>query len=71
MENHDKRRVLCPENEELASYMLQKQQEMLEKPKGLSENLDMTLSRAYNNVCNAKNHIKTLKELSQIKYAFF
>ncbi|XP_031284861.1 crossover junction endonuclease MUS81 isoform X1 [Pistacia vera] len=61
------RRVVCPENEGLASYMFQKWQEMAEKPKGLSENMDMTLFKAYNNVCNAKNHIKTLKDLSQLK----
>ncbi|KAL5760348.1 hypothetical protein ACOSQ2_019186 [Xanthoceras sorbifolium] len=67
MENHTKRRVVCQENEELAMYMLQKRQEMAEKPKGLSENIDMTLSKAYNNVCDAKQPIKTLKDLSQIK----
>lgn len=68
MSNHNGRRVVCPENEELAIYMLQKRQEMAEKPKGLSENVDMTLSKAYSNVCDAKNPIKTLKDLSQIKY---
>lgn len=68
MENHSKRRVVCPENEELAMYMLQKRQEMAETPKGLSENIDMTLSKAYNNICDAKNPIKTLKDLSQVKY---
>ncbi|KAK0573535.1 hypothetical protein LWI29_009596 [Acer saccharum] len=67
MENHTKRRVVCPENEELAMYMLQKRQEMAEKPKGLSENIDMTLSKAYNNICDSKKPIKTLKDLSQIK----
>ncbi|ESR52134.1 hypothetical protein CICLE_v10030882mg [Citrus x clementina] len=67
MENHSKRRVVCPENEELAMYMLQKRQEMAETPKGLSENIDMTLSKAYNNICDAKNPIKTLKDLSQVK----
>ncbi|KAL9424329.1 hypothetical protein AB3S75_036253 [Citrus x aurantiifolia] len=67
MENHSRRRVVCPENEELAMYMLQKRQEMAETPKGLSENIDMTLSKAYNNICDAKNPIKTLKDLSQVK----
>ncbi|KAH9774271.1 Crossover junction endonuclease MUS81 [Citrus sinensis] len=67
MENHSKRRVVCAENEELAMYMLQKRQEMAETPKGLSENIDMTLSKAYNNICDAKNPIKTLKDLSQVK----
>ncbi|KAJ4711569.1 Crossover junction endonuclease MUS81 [Melia azedarach] len=67
MENHHKRIVVCSENEELAMYMLQKRQEMAEKPKGISENIDTTLSKAYYNVCDAKNPIKTLKDLSQIK----
>ncbi|KAH9709922.1 Crossover junction endonuclease MUS81 [Citrus sinensis] len=67
MENHSKRLVVSPENEELAMYMLQKRQEMAETPKGLSENIDMTLSKAYNNICDAKNPIKTLKDLSQVK----
>lgn len=66
MENQ--RRVVCLENEELAMYMLQKRHEMAEKPKGLSENIEMTLSKAYNNICDAKNPIKTLKDLSLIKY---
>lgn len=70
MENHHKRIVVCSENEELAMYMLQKRQEMAEKPKGISENIDTTLSKAYYNVCDAKNPIKTLKDLSQIKYEF-
>ncbi|KAI9169325.1 hypothetical protein LWI28_010726 [Acer negundo] len=67
MEDHTKRRVVCAENEELAMYLLQKRQEMAEKPKGLSENIDMTLSKAYNNICDSKQPIKTLKDLSQIK----
>ncbi|PQQ13140.1 crossover junction endonuclease MUS81 [Prunus yedoensis var. nudiflora] len=58
----------CPENEELAAYMLRKWQEMAEqKPKGISENIEMILSKAYSNVCNSKNPIKTLKEFSHIK----
>ncbi|KDP40494.1 hypothetical protein JCGZ_24493 [Jatropha curcas] len=63
----NQKRVICPENEELASYMLQKRQELAQKPKGISENIDMTLSKAYNSVCTSKTPIKTLKELSQIK----
>ncbi|KAJ8900400.1 hypothetical protein K2173_025040 [Erythroxylum novogranatense] len=65
MENQ--KRVLCPENEPLVSYMLQKRKELAEKPKGISEKLDATLSKAYNNVCCAKAPIRNLKELSQIK----
>lgn len=58
---------MCNENEELALFLLQKRQELAEKPKGLSENVDMTLSKAYVNICDAKQPIKSLKELSQIK----
>lgn len=35
---------------------------------GISDNLDSTLSIAYRNICNAKTPIKTLKDLSQIKW---
>ncbi|GMI84925.1 ARABIDOPSIS THALIANA MMS AND UV SENSITIVE 81, MMS AND UV SENSITIVE 81 [Hibiscus trionum] len=61
------RRVMCPENEELANYLLQKRQELADKPKGIKENTDMTLSKAYTNICNAQHPIKTLKDLSGIK----
>lgn len=64
----ENRRVLCSENEELAKYMLQKKQELAEKPKGLSENIEQTLAKAYKNVCDEPNPIKTLKDLSHIKY---
>ncbi|XP_011042136.1 PREDICTED: crossover junction endonuclease MUS81 isoform X2 [Populus euphratica] len=63
----NQKRVLCSENEDLVSYMLQKRQELVESPKGLSEKLDMTLSKAYSSVCCSANPIKTLKDLSQIK----
>ncbi|XP_059651940.1 crossover junction endonuclease MUS81 [Cornus florida] len=59
--------VVCPENEELADFMWKKRQEMAERPKGGSENINMTLYRAYFNVCNSKTPVKTLKDLSQIK----
>jgi hypothetical protein len=64
----NQKRVLCSENEDLVSYMLQKRQELVESPKGLSENLEMTLSKAYSSVCCSTTPIKTLKDLSQIKY---
>ena len=70
MENQD-RRVLCLENSELAAYLLSKRQELADKPKGITENVDATLSKAYSNICNSKTHIQTLKDLSQVKYAFF
>ncbi|KAJ6414427.1 hypothetical protein OIU84_003428 [Salix udensis] len=63
----NQKRVLCSENEDLVSYMLQKRQELVESPKGLSENLDKTLSKAYNSVCCSTIPINTLKDLSQIK----
>lgn len=62
---------MCPENEELANYLLQKRQELADKPKGITENNDMTLSKAYNNICKAQHPIKTLKDLKDIKYALF
>ncbi|XVE99858.1 hypothetical protein REPUB_Repub03eG0237700 [Reevesia pubescens] len=60
-------RVRCPENEELANYLLQKRQELAGKPKGIKENSDMILSKAYTNICNAEHPIKTLKDLNEIK----
>ncbi|KAJ7982289.1 crossover junction endonuclease MUS81 [Quillaja saponaria] len=60
-------RVRCPENEELAAHMLKKRLEMAEKPKGISEKIDMTLSKAYTNVCNSKTPIKTIKDFVEIK----
>ncbi|XP_038993209.1 uncharacterized protein LOC120116889 [Hibiscus syriacus] len=33
----------------------------------IKENTDMTLSKAYNNICNAQHPIKTLKDLSNVK----
>lgn len=64
-----KRLVVCSENEELAEYMLSKWQEMAEKnPKGISENIEKTLTKAYSNVCNFKNPVKTLKEFSEVKW---
>ncbi|EOA18625.1 hypothetical protein CARUB_v10007199mg [Capsella rubella] len=63
----DERRTRCPENRGLAAYVLQKKQEHADKPKGLSENLERTFVKAYRNVCDAKDPINTLKQLSQIK----
>ncbi|ONK63529.1 uncharacterized protein A4U43_C07F16160, partial [Asparagus officinalis] len=57
--------VRCPENEEIALYLLKKRQEMA-KPNGIAENLDMTLSNAYRSICSSKNPIKTMKDLSKI-----
>lgn len=65
---NDKRRVLCPANQGLADYVFEKKQEHADKPKGLSENMERTFVKAYRNVCDAKEPINTLKDLSQIKY---
>ncbi|KAL6125272.1 hypothetical protein ACLB2K_073331 [Fragaria x ananassa] len=67
MERH-KRLVVCSENGALAEYMLSKWQETADKkPNGISENIEKTLTKAYSNVCNSKNPVKTLKEFSQVK----
>lgn len=58
---------MCPENDNLAEFMWKKRQEMAERPKGISENIEMTLHKAYSNVCNSKSPIRTLKDFSQIK----
>lgn len=64
----EERRVLCPENQGLADHVLQKKREYADKPKGLSENLERTFIKAYRNVCDSKDPITTLKDLSHIKY---
>lgn len=40
---------------------------MSAQPKGLSDNIEMTLSKAHFNVCNSKNPIRTIKDFSEIK----
>lgn len=65
MENQ--RQIVCAENEELAAFLWKKRQEMADSLKGISENVDLTLHKAHSNICNSKTHIKTLKELAQIK----
>lgn len=67
MENKKKGKAVCPENEDVAAYLLNKRQELAQSPKGISENMDMTLSKAYSNICNCKTPIKTLRDLSLIK----
>ncbi|KAK8963860.1 Crossover junction endonuclease MUS81 [Platanthera guangdongensis] len=64
MEN--KRPVRCNENENVALYLWTKRQEMADRGE-ISDNLDLTLSKAYINICSSKTPIKTLKDLSQIK----
>lgn len=63
--------VRCPENEELATFMRMRRQEMAAQPKGLSDRKDMILSKAYSNICNSKAPIITLKDFAKVKYACF
>ncbi|GAB4858453.1 Crossover junction endonuclease mus81 [Ancistrocladus abbreviatus] len=63
----DQKGVECPENQALAEYMWKKMQEMTQNPKGLSENRQMILHRAYSSVCYSKIPIETIKEFSHIK----
>lgn len=65
MENRNP--VKCPENEPLVAYLLEKRKEMAQSKKGISDNLDLTYSKAQLNICNCKTPIKTLKDLSNIK----
>lgn len=60
-------RLVCPENEELAAFMKNKWQEMAQNPKGISDNLNKTINKAYSNVCNSKVPVKSLKDLAEIK----
>lgn len=63
----EERRVLCRENQGLADHVLMKKREYADKPKGLSENLERTFLKAYRNVCDSKDPITALKDLSHIK----
>lgn len=40
---------------------------MAQQPKGISDNIDMTLSKAHFNLCNSKTPIRTIKDFSQVK----
>ncbi|XP_058225906.1 crossover junction endonuclease MUS81 isoform X2 [Rhododendron vialii] len=60
-------RVVCGENQQLVEFMWKKRQEMAERPRGISENIERTLQKACANVCSSKTPIKTLKDFSQIK----
>ncbi|XP_058087766.1 crossover junction endonuclease MUS81 isoform X2 [Magnolia sinica] len=64
MENE--RPVVCPGNEDLASYIWKKRQEMADA-NAISEKIDSTLGKAYRNVCASKDPIKTPQDFSKIK----
>ncbi|CAL9224207.1 unnamed protein product [Arabidopsis halleri] len=51
----------------LKEFFFKKKQEHEDKPKGLSDNLERTFVKAYRNVCDAKDSIDDLKDLSKIK----
>uniref|UniRef100_A0A0D3EYM4 Crossover junction endonuclease MUS81 n=1 Tax=Oryza barthii TaxID=65489 RepID=A0A0D3EYM4_9ORYZ len=60
-------KVHLRENEAVAQCVLEKWRSMEEKPGGLKENLAHTLYKSYRNVCAAKEPIRSLKDLYQIK----
>lgn len=62
-----RRQCVCIENEQLGDYLLKKRQEIVDSPKGISDNLDMTLQKAYSSICNSNTHITNLKDFSKIK----
>ncbi|XP_047941322.1 crossover junction endonuclease MUS81 isoform X2 [Salvia hispanica] len=61
------RKTACPENEDVAAYLMNKRHELAQSSKGISDNMDMTLSKAHSNICNHQNPIRNLKDLAQIK----
>ncbi|KAJ7533191.1 hypothetical protein O6H91_13G036900 [Diphasiastrum complanatum] len=60
------RHVVCEENETLASFIHEKYEAFLLK-QPYSENLDATLSKAYKNVCEWKDPIRSLQDASKIR----
>ncbi|KAL6563562.1 Crossover junction endonuclease mus81 [Orobanche gracilis] len=48
MENRNK--AVCPDNEDVAAYLLNKRQVLAQSANRISENMDMTLSKAYSNI---------------------
>ena len=61
--------VRCKENQSVASYLWTRRNEIAENSKGkdMSVNRDSTIAAAYRNICEARNPICNLKDLSQIK----
>uniref|UniRef100_A0A0D9VA68 Crossover junction endonuclease MUS81 n=1 Tax=Leersia perrieri TaxID=77586 RepID=A0A0D9VA68_9ORYZ len=60
-------KVHLRENEAVARCVLEKWRSMEEKPGGIKENLSHTFAKSYRNVCAAKEPIRTLDDLYQIK----
>ncbi|KAI3918006.1 hypothetical protein MKW92_007659 [Papaver armeniacum] len=67
MDHWVEKRILCSENEQLVLFIKQKRQEMAETPKGISDNIDSTIYKAYKNLCDTKTPVKTLSEFKKIK----
>ncbi|KAF6168495.1 hypothetical protein GIB67_001370 [Kingdonia uniflora] len=59
------KRVVCIDNESLASFMFKKKQQLAD-PKSNSDRVDSTIYKAYIQVCNTKTPITTIKEFFQI-----
>jgi crossover junction endonuclease MUS81 len=62
-------KVRLPENEEVARALHEKRLAMRGQPDGFNKNIDRTFGRAYRNVCDSTEPIRTVKEFSKIKYA--
>ncbi|KAK3162993.1 hypothetical protein QOZ80_1BG0096300 [Eleusine coracana subsp. coracana] len=60
-------RVRLPENEGVARCLHEKRLSTHEQTGGLKVNLDRTFAKAYRNVCDSEEPIRTLKDLSKIK----
>ncbi|KAI3953550.1 hypothetical protein MKX01_001490, partial [Papaver californicum] len=67
MDHWVEKRVLCSENKQLVLFIKKKRQEMAETPKGISENTDSTLYKAYKNLYDTRTPVKTLSEFKKIK----
>ncbi|TVU36915.1 hypothetical protein EJB05_18870, partial [Eragrostis curvula] len=59
-------KVRLPENEGVARYLHEKRLSVQEQTGGLKVHLDRTFAKAYRNVCDAAEPIRTLKEFSKI-----
>ncbi|GJM91910.1 hypothetical protein PR202_ga08330 [Eleusine coracana subsp. coracana] len=60
-------RVRLPENEGVARCLHEKRLSTHDQTGGLKVNLDRTFAKAYRNVCDSEEPIRTLKDFSKIK----
>jgi crossover junction endonuclease MUS81 len=63
-------RVMCPENETLSRFFLQKWRSLMNEPGGLSEQQSHAFSNAKRSISVAQEHIRTLDDIKNIKYPF-